>query len=474
MSQHLGHSTSRNMVSGRPRPPPELASQQQYLLDPLPDFESSQSSAPFSQYSLSQPTSQYTMDGNPQEPALAPMQYPPFQQYTGTQAVYQNSRPPYHLTATTPNGHPVSHQRYSERDCTTSFRGAGGPVFGDDLRNHNGGNSGWSSMGDSSRQNVRGSFIEPYYPNSDGDGYSQAQHLTEHRTMDQTNGLTGRDSWKGFPVQYRIDATSENFGMRVSPSFCSATDNHGAGGEIDNQNWTLATTDINIGPGSQWSDPQEMGNQANPSTIPPSGIDLSLIDGSFSAKYNSFLADLAETDPGGSDAQNEMLLCNPDHFDNSFLNGSPTSTFSGSGTVSRKARSRATSNTTPHSHRRAHPVSSEPLETRCKACDDDPDCEDKPVYRGTPESQKTSLGRHMREHHSDSKNWSYQCLLDKDGSACKKVIRKARGRRKHVETVHPTESRNLPPKDAAKRNSNVNTNAMLDEWFDEIPRTSSP
>ncbi|MCJ1451123.1 hypothetical protein MMC28_001458 [Mycoblastus sanguinarius] len=313
-------------------------------------------------------------------------------------------------------------------------------------------------MGSLSRQDVQASLIEPYNTSFEEHGYSQAQkRRTEQSIAYQTNALRSLDSWRNFSVPYRTDIPYENI----------------ADGDIDNQNCDLATVDSNNGPSSQSSDSQEIGNLANPSTIYMSGIHPSLTDESFLEKCGAFLADVDGTDLGGSDAENEPLLRNTDDLDDHSPNGPLTSTPSRFDTVSTKTHSRVASNTTPRFHRRARrPVSSRSSKTTCKKCDDDPECEHKPVFVGSTESQKTSLGRHMRDEHSGSQDWSYQCLLDKDGSACMRDIKLARGRRKHVESLHLTQSRLLPPKDD-KRNPNAETNAMLEKWFTKIPRTSS-
>lgn len=362
-------------------------------------------------------------------------------------------------------------------DNTSSFGVVGGPLSCDDLRNHNGGNSGWSQMDELGGQSFQGSFLDPDNTSFEGYGYSQTrQSRTEQSAMNQVDALRGIDEWRStpnFPFQYRNGLTYERFGpdgMRLPLPFDLAANDHGARGDLENQNCISANMGNDIDPGSQW--PHEIGNQAHTSAIPISGIDLSLVDGRFYEDCESFSADATKTNPGGGDAPNERLPCNPYDLVDHFSNGPPNSTCSRSDPVSRKTLSRATSNTTRRYHGRArHPFSSGPSETRCTKCDDDPDREHKPAFQGDIRSQKTSLKRHMREEHSGSQVWSYQCLLDKrDGSACMTVIKEPRGRRKHVETLHPTESGELPPTDADKRRPNNKTDAMLGEWFAKVPR----
>ncbi len=208
-----------------------------------------------------------------------------------------------------------------------------------------------------------------------------------------------------------------------------------------------------------------------------SGLDPSLVDGSVLEKYQSFSRDIEQIDPGRNDVQNGWPQRNPADLDDRFPDGPPTSTLFRSDAVSTTTRPPTASNaprSRPRPRRRSRrPFSSGSSKTTCKTCDDDPYCEHKPVYLGKAESQKTSLAKHMREKHSDSQHWSYKCLLDKDGSACSAVIDLERGRRKHVETVHPTVSRELPPTDKDMRRPNLKTKEMLERWFAKTPRTDS-
>ena len=172
--------------------------------------------------------------------------------------------------------------------------------------------------------------------------------------------------------------------------------------------------------------------------------------------------------------QNRWPQRNPADLDDHFPDGPPIFTSFRSDTVSTTTLPPTASNG-PRSrprHRQSsrRPFSSGSSKTTCKTCDDDPHCKSKPVYGGKAKSQKTSLRKHFREKHSDSQNWSYKCLLDKDGSACSAVIDLERGRRKHVETGHPT--MDLPPTDR-KRKTNPRTSEMLERCFTKIPRTDS-
>lgn len=331
-----------------------------------------------------------------------------------------------------------------------------------------------------SRQNVQGSSIEPYHLSFEGYDYNQAQqHRTEQSIMHEPPHL---DPLNVFPDQYQSDVTCENSGpdgMSLSTFFRSATNNYEAGGDVGIQ---LGNREIR--PGRQWSDPQEMGNQANPSMNPvlgidPStrGIDPSLIDRSFFKTCKPLWADVDETNAGGDDAQNEEFPRNYDDLDSHSPSGPSTSTFSRSDTVSRKTVSRAASSTAPLSRgsarpRAGHPFSSGSSVMTCNICDDDPDCERKPAYHGSTESQKSSLRRHKHKKHSGGQNWFYQCDLYKDGSACGELIGRADNRRRHVETSHPTEYLELPPKDATTRNPNDVTNSMLNRWFPKAPQST--
>ena len=233
MSHSYGHPLSQNIASGRRGPQPGLVSQHQYPINPpllaQQDSGFAQVSAPFPRQIIFPAPSQYTQNENPQNPAL--IQSHPLQQYAGSQAVHQHSIPSFYTTMTTPKGHPVSNQTYSERENTISFRGIGGPFSGDGLCNHTGDNSGWYPTNGLAFQHSSGSPIEPYYPNFEEHGYIRTQsHCTEQSSMNQTKALPGLEPWIDPPVQYSNAVTYENSGpggMKSSFLFRSATNNHG-------------------------------------------------------------------------------------------------------------------------------------------------------------------------------------------------------------------------------------------------------
>lgn len=276
-----------------------------------------------------------------------------------------------------------------------------GPIPGEHSSNHDGGDSGWSSTDGLSRQTY-----------DEGYGHRQApQHRTEQIILYQPNALFGLDSSNNFPGQYQTGVTG---GMRASLS---------------------ASRDTDFGPGS---DSQLNGNQANRFM---NGIDPSTIYRSYLQDFDDFGADVDETDMGGGNRQNEGPPRNTDDLDSCSPIGLSTSVFSTSdtvlGTVSRAAsstapRSRGRARTHAHGrartrarsragHRTGQPVSFESSVTTCSICENDPHREHRPAYGGSADSQRSSLRRHMREEHSDGRNGSYECSLDKDGSPQQRV-----------------------------------------------------
>lgn len=360
--------------------------------------------------------------------------------------------------------------------------------MGEYLPNHNDGNPGWSSMDGLSRQNIQGSSINP---TNAVYGYPQApQHRNEQSIMYQSNASGGLDSWNNFLGLDQFGVTGENSGpdgMRAPLRFRSVTDDHEAGGNLDPQPRFPTTLENNFGPGSYLP---LTGNQANTSPDPSRGIDPSLMNEYYYEDCANFGADVDQTDGGRGDTQDEGVPRNSENLDSHSPIGSSTSMVSRSDTVS-ETISRVASGTAPRSrgrarthargrarnrarsgagHRTGQPVSSESSVTTCPTCDNDPDCERRPAYRGSADSQRSSIRRHIREEHSDGQIWSYQCSLNNDGSSCGALISRADNRRRHVEEVHPTESEELPPRDAATRNFNDMTNARLNEWFSKVPR----
>ena len=255
MSQYHGHPRSQNTAAGTPEPSPEISSQQPYPCNHQQVSGFLQPPAPFSQQLLSLSASRYAPNEHPLDWEI--LQLLSFQQDPDSQAVHQQFQPSHHVTTTTPDCHPLSDQRYSEKVIPTSSRGVGYPVLGEHLHDHNGDNSVWSSMDDLSLQNVQGSSIEPYNTSFEGYGYSQSQqHRTEQSIMHQPNALSRLDSWNGSPGLYQSDVISKNSrpeGMRFSPFPRSATKNYEAGGEVDIQLWNRE-----IPPDRQWSDPQRI------------------------------------------------------------------------------------------------------------------------------------------------------------------------------------------------------------------------
>ncbi|KAL9066121.1 MAG: hypothetical protein Q9161_007779 [Pseudevernia consocians] len=175
MSQYHGHPRSQNTAAGTPEPSPEISSQQPYPCNHQQDSGFFQPPAPFSQQLLSLSASRYAPNEHPLDWEI--LQSLSFQQDADSQAVHQQFQPSDHVTTTTPNCHPLSDQRYSEKVIHTSSRGVGYPVLGEHLHDHNGDNSVWSSMDDLSLQNVQGSSIEPY--NTSFEGYGDRQDWVE-------------------------------------------------------------------------------------------------------------------------------------------------------------------------------------------------------------------------------------------------------------------------------------------------------
>lgn len=462
------------MPSGRPGMPSELLSLQEYVQDHVQDprwwqYEGSQLSAPPLQPFCTVPPFPYAPDQNQQN--LAFLQSTPLQQYTVSQAPHQHSLPSSYLAATTPSGYPVSRQRHSEEDTTTSFRGVEDSLSGYGWRIHNGDGSHLSSTDGSGRQIVQESLMEPGNPGAEERGYTEVQqHLTEQSTVEGINALRGIDSWRSCSVQGGVNVSDDHYrsdSMRFSLNCRSATDKREAFSDTANQNWNPAPIENNPVRQSQWKNSQEIDNPVDPSTRFTSGIAPSLLNRSFSGAYEPFVKDVDKTKTGAFVSQNERFPRDLDDFD--VHSPSSLSTFKTPryDPESKNVLSPTASDTTPRLYHDAHSQLAPESSKRCKLCDDNPGCERRPVFRSS-----TNLRRHMREHHSGSQRIDYKCLLNKDGSACETVVKKARYRRSHVESVHQRESRELPPIDAKKRPNNE-TDKMLDKWFAKEVQSST-
>lgn len=474
--QYYEDPKSQDMESGKFVLPPTPPLQQQTPRHSKNGSECSQLSAPFSHSFLSLSPSQNIPESNAQNPTL--LTYPSIQQYAGSQAAYSLSQPSYQFPPTTPYSCPFPNEGYSQSN-TTASHGGGGPFSGDDWHYHSTCLSGRTSIDDFSSQNVQVPLTRN--PDFEENGYSLAQqHSTEPNIMNQTNALYGLDGRRNYPVQYRTNSNYQNsgpYGMRVPRPFCSATHNLEVGETVDSQQWHSGTVNSSIRPGSQWSEAQQITDHVSPLTCPTPGIHPPFMDGSFSEEYGGFSAGLDKPDHGGSGTRNECFLRKADVIDGHVPKKVLDSPVSGSSTVPMRTLPRAATYTTRRSHRRARDRISSGSSAigcmRCKICDDNSECAEKPEFNGKAVDQKSNLDRHIRENHSDSRNSSHECLLDKNGSACKKVINRARNRRRHVEKVHPTESTKLSSKDIDKRNANAETDAVLEKWFRKVPRQSS-
>ena len=188
--------------------------------------------------------------------------------------------------------------------------------------------------------------------------------------------------------------------------------------------------------------------------IPAFGIDPSLLDKSFSGAYRSFEEDVDETNIGAIVSQNERFVHNSGEADAHSPSGPATSMAPTYHAESRGIPSPTASNTAPSLYHGAHSQLG-PESSDCEICGED-------------FSSRENRRRHMREQHDADKNICYKCLLNKDGVACQTVVKEVRYRRKHVESVHQRESRELPPVDANRRPNNE-TNKMLDKWFAKLP-----
>lgn len=209
--------------------------------------------------------------------------------------------------------------------------------------------------------------------------------------------------------------------------------------------------------------------------MPAPGVNLCLVDERYPQEYGSFCADIDKTKLGCRDLQNKFLPGNSNGLDGSldaislgddFPHGSTHHALPMSDSVPIEAQSYAESHlpSSSRSGTRRLSLSYGSSVTTCEVCDEDPNVDRKPCYGGTIESQKNSLRRHKRDAHGPP--LAYECHLDKEGSTCNRLVTLARNRRKHVDKVHPAESKALPKKDGTARNPEAK--AMLDGWFSQV------
>ena len=463
------------MPSGRPRPSTELSSLREFPQDPQwGGYGGSQPSAPALQPSSTVPLSLYAPDQN--HKSLALLNSAGLQHYAPNQAPYQYPLPSSYPAATTSSGHTIPRQRYNERDTTTSFRGAEDSFSRHGWRSDNGDNFLSSSMDDPGRQIDQGYFTEPCNHGGEQRGSSEVQHNIEQSIVNGNNALRGIGSWRSFPVQSEVNYSDEYYGsdsMSCSLNCRPATDKCEAFGDNAIQNWNMAPTENTLARPGQWPSSQEIDNLVVPSTSLASGLDPNLLNGSFPRVYDPFVGDADMTNTGAFDSQNERFPHYLGDSDNHSPSGSSTSQAPRYDTGSRNILSPTASDTTPCLDYGANRQVAPESWRRCKLCDEDPNCERKPVFSGSVENQKINQARHMRENHPRGPMNHYKCLLSKeDGSACKSVIKKARNRRKHVESLHKGDSRGLPSTSKDRR-PNGETNKMLDKFFTPQPRSST-
>ena len=447
MSQYDRYLGSQSMPTGRPTPPYQLPSLQEYGQDSQWwDFGGSQPSAP-SLHPLC-PVSPSPYAPVQDELNLAPLQFSRSQQNTVNQAPHQHSLPSSYFAATTPSDHPNSRQRNNEEDDTTSFREVEDSLSSYDWLIHNGGDSLLSST-----------YMEPCNPGAEDRGYGEVQqHYTEQSTVKGTNALRGIESWRDCPVQGEISVSDDSYrldSMSISLNYRSATDKREAFRVNTNQKWNSAAIENYPARQSQGQISQETDTPVDSSTSLTSGIYPSLLNKSFSGVYEPFVKDADKTNTGEFNLQTKKFPRDPDDFDDR----SPTFDSSvcdfGSGNIQSPTVSNTTSHLDHGSHSQLAPESSE----RCNICDENPSCERKPGFSG-PANRR----RHMREHHSGSQRIHFKCLLDDHGSPCGTSVKNARYRKKHVKSIHQREFSELPPIDKKHRPNNE-TDKMLDKWF---------
>lgn len=460
-SQYDIYPGSQSMPSGRPGPSTELSSLQELPQDSQwGGFGGSQPSAPALQPFSTVPPSLYAPDQN--HTSLALLNSVRIQHYVPSQAPYQYALPSSYPVATTSSGHPIPRQRHSERDTTTSFTGAEESFSGHNWSNDNGDDLVFSSMDDPGRHIDQGYFTEPCNHGGEQRGSSEVQHNLEQRIVNGNNALRGIGE-----VNYS-DEYDESDSMSRSLNCRPATDKREAFGDNAIQTWNPAPTENTLARPGPWSTSQEIDDPVVPSTSLASGLDPNLLNESFPRVYDSFVGDADMTNIGAFNSRQERLPRHLGDYDDHSPSGSSTSQAPRYDTGSRNILSPTASDTRAYLDYGANrPVAPEPWRS-CKLCDEDPSYEPKPVF-----SSGVNKARHMRESHPCGPINYHKCLLsNKDGSACKSVIKITRNRRKHVESLHKGVSRELPSTSKVRR-PNGETDKMLDKWFTPQPQSST-
>ncbi len=443
------------MPSGRPGPPSELSSSQEYIQSPRWwNCADAQPSAASLQPSFTGAPFPYAPDQGQQNLAFRNPRR--LQVCSVSPTAYHNCPPSSYHAATFASGHPVSRQGYNDGDIATSFRAVGDSLSGYGWPNPTGDGSHVNAMDESSRQSVQASSTKPCNPSAEEYGYSEIQqHCTDQSVLERTNALHGVGS--GFNVS---DGYYGSDSMKILLNRVSATDKCESISDNTNQNWNPSAIETNRARQSQWKNSQELGNPVDLSMIPAFGIDPSLLDKPFSGAYRSFVEDVDKTNIGAIDSQNEKFLHNSGEVD-AHSPSDPSAFMAPTyDAESRDTLCPTVSSTAPSLYHGTHSqLVPEPSEN-CKICGE--------VFSGRAEWQKDNRRRHIREKHRTGQKLRYKCLLNKDGVACQTVVKEVRYRRKHVESVHQRESGKLPPVDANRRPNNE-TNKMLDKWFAKLP-----
>lgn len=198
---------------------------------------------------------------------------------------------------------------------------------------------------------------------------------------------------------------------------------------------------------------QEIGYPVDPSAL---GIDQSLQPSYFPEVHRSFVEDANNTNADACDSQSEGYSHDPGYLGN-HCPSNPSALAPRYVPESGNILSSTTSNWTPPFAHGAHSQLAPESSERCETCR---------LNFSSSENRR----RHEREQHED--NFHHKCQLSKGRSACGKIIKSARSRRKHVEGVHPAAATLLPPL-STNRRSNNKTDEMLNGWFNSVLKPSA-
>ena len=257
--------------------------------------------------------------------------------------------------------------------------------------------------------------------------------------------LSGTGSWvPGRANVSNSHHTSDD--MRNSFNCRSATDKREGSTVNPSQLQNSVPIANNIARPTQGTYLQGINYQTDESTL---GIDQGLAGPDFGKEYGYFAEDANNTKTDAYDSQTEGYTNDPNSFGSCYPSN-PSALAPRNAPDSRNILSSTVSILTLPFDHGTHSQLAPGSSNRCYECDKD-------------FAHRQNLNRHMQEHHKEHSQ--YNCLLSKDGLACTGHATK-RNRRRHVETIHPRESMELPPK-STNRRPNPQTDEMLDRWFVE-------